>query len=684
MAQDTMTMETPRRTDATRVRDVEVVELREEVHPVPMDDTHYDLVRRAEVALAARGTQEADLLVASLAPVFWKAFRRSVAGALRRVVTALNHFMLLTVSLKGLRWRLEARRKDISFAEVIRQHGLVCQVQEVLLIHKKTGLLLSQMLQEAPATKDSDMVSSMLTVVQDFVEDSLSVGDKDRLQTIQVGDLTVWIEDGPEAVLAGILQGYPTDELRAIFRNAIARIHARFGALLAAFAGGDTTPFEQTEPILTGCLRARIRNPRETILPCTWMVLLAIGAAVGVALWTGIRQYVLWHNYIASLEAEPGIVILGHRFVPFGTSRVEGLHDPMATEPDVFHEAYGIPPGKIVRRWQPYQALIPDFVKARARRSLSPPKGVFFELEGDTLTLRGTASREWIQTAPLVARGIVGVSRLDTSGLIEEGIETEARWHEFLDAVRDEPGLVIVESGKREGKYYLVGMRDSLAADPVELLEESGIRSADVAMAWQPYHALNPEFTLARARAVLTPPNGVSLSMSNSVLVMRGEAPHDWIERAHVLARTVAGVAAVDTHGLADRELLNLNRIKAKIENQVFRFLAGAPDLWPGQQQRVAQLLRDLGTFRDRAIKLRVLYSTEIRGLTAATGNEREDKARSATLAARFREVLRMQGANPSEFVVRGMGAAYPKSAPYSDNDRTRDRCVSIAIVIRE
>ena len=51
------------------------------------------------------------------------------------------------------------------------------------------------------------MVSGMLTAIQDFVQYSFDPQSEQALNTIHVGDLTVIIEQGPLAVLAGVVRG---------------------------------------------------------------------------------------------------------------------------------------------------------------------------------------------------------------------------------------------------------------------------------------------------------------------------------------------------------------------------------------------------------------------------------------------------------------------------------------------
>ena len=49
--------------------------------------------------------------------------------------------------------------------------------------------------------QDPSLVSAMLTAIQDFVKDSFNVHKHEGLHTLEFGELTIWIEQGPTSVL---------------------------------------------------------------------------------------------------------------------------------------------------------------------------------------------------------------------------------------------------------------------------------------------------------------------------------------------------------------------------------------------------------------------------------------------------------------------------------------------------
>ncbi len=75
-------------------------------------------------------------LVDAIFPVMGPAIRKAIATALNGMVQSLNQSLTHSLSVQGLKWRLEAWRTGKSFAEVVLLHTLLYRVEQVFLIHK--------------------------------------------------------------------------------------------------------------------------------------------------------------------------------------------------------------------------------------------------------------------------------------------------------------------------------------------------------------------------------------------------------------------------------------------------------------------------------------------------------------------------------------------------------------------
>ena len=166
-----------------------------------------------------------------LYPVFLPAIRKSIGEKIDQTFQSLNESLRYIFTWRGLKWRIEAWRTGTSFAEVVLKHSLVYRVEHVFLINRNSGLLISHLAAEDATSEDPQLISSMLSAIQDFVKDSFKEKEQDGLDTIRFGELRLWSEVGPFATLVAVIRGNPPEELHEILRDRLLHIHAEFGRL---------------------------------------------------------------------------------------------------------------------------------------------------------------------------------------------------------------------------------------------------------------------------------------------------------------------------------------------------------------------------------------------------------------------------------------------------------------------
>jgi OOP family OmpA-OmpF porin len=127
----------------------------------------------------------------------------------------------------------------------------------------------------------------MLTSDQDFVQDSFKVAATDSLEALKVGDLSVWIEPGPYAIVAAVIRGSAPAGYRARLQEAVETIHLQFGAVLEAF-DGDTSGLADAKSTLESCLHAEFRaDERKPRTRSTWVIASLI--LIALLVWGGFR-----------------------------------------------------------------------------------------------------------------------------------------------------------------------------------------------------------------------------------------------------------------------------------------------------------------------------------------------------------------------------------------------------------
>lgn len=402
------------------------------------------------------------ILADALFPVIGPAIRKAIAEALSAMVQSLNQTLEHSFSPQGIRWRIEAWKTGKAYGEVVLLHTLVYKVEQVFLIHKETGLLLQHVVSGSVVVQDADMVSGMLTAIQDFVHDSFTATESSALDTLHVGDLTVWVEQGPRAVLAGVIRGTPPQEARQVFQSALENIHMEMGEELETFEG-DSAPFERCRPRLEECLLmqySQIEPKKKKITPFQILV----GALCLMLIIMGffyVRHYLRWQNYIERLGNEPGIVVTGEKRGWFKDS-IRGLRDPLAKDPAKLLPESSLDESKVTSTWQPYISLDPPIIITRAKNVLNAPSTVNFTFADGILKASGEASPQWVEQAKGLAQLLPGVTKLDFSGLGPTEIERLKNKIEDV-VIRFEPDTEKLVEGQDDALDELVSDVDKLS-----------------------------------------------------------------------------------------------------------------------------------------------------------------------------------------------------------------------------
>jgi hypothetical protein len=352
------------------------------------------------------------ILAEAIFPIIGPAIRKAIAEALSQMVQSLNQTLENSLSPKGLRWRFEAMQTGKPFAEIVMLNSLLYRVEQVFLIHKKTGILLQHVAIDATETQDSEMVSGMLTAIQDFVHDSFQTSEDATLDALKVKDLSVWIENSPDTILAAVIRGSAPLNLREIFLEAIEQIQFEQRRDLQLFEG-DTSVFDDTKPVLQECLQMQMgekeKPPAKIITPFSVLASL-LGILILIAGFFYVRDYWHWSNYVERLKNERGIVVTETNRGWF-KHEIEGLRDDLAIEPETLLSEYGYDTNNVNSQWRAFQDLEPQFVLERAKKLLNPPPNITLKLEDGVLEAHGIAENGWYLEARILAQGLAGVKK---------------------------------------------------------------------------------------------------------------------------------------------------------------------------------------------------------------------------------------------------------------------------------
>src|SRR5260221_1134653 len=367
-----------------------------------------------ETALRESVRKDPGTLADALFPVMGPAIRRSILETLRSFLESFNQVLDERLCVKGLKWRLEALRTGRLFTEVALLHSMVFRVEQVFLIHKKTGLPIGHAVASAVAMQDPSLVSGMLSAIQDFVRDSFHAAQGQGINRMNVGDMDVWIEEGPYAILACVIRGVAPRDLRDRMAEVLENVHREYYAQLDQFEG-DSAPFTKVHDEISRCLEHRYKEEAKAksfaaVYATAAIVILLAGGWLG---WRAL-QYARWDRLVNTLREQPGIVITS-----FGREHgkfvVRGLRDPLAAEPAPFIRASSVNSSDGEFHWGGYYALDDGIVEQRAKPILSPPSTAILAVKSGVLAVSGAASANWVKDIQIRGLLVPGIHAVELS-----------------------------------------------------------------------------------------------------------------------------------------------------------------------------------------------------------------------------------------------------------------------------
>jgi|CXWL01.1.fsa_nt_gi OOP family OmpA-OmpF porin len=365
------------------------------------------LTPHVQTALTSSVRRNPHVIAEAIAPIMGPAIRQAIVRTLQGMMQSFNQTIDHSLSPKGLAWRIEAWRTGRPFAEVVLLHTLRFRVEQLFLIHRDTGLLLHHVASDTAVIHDQQLVSGMLTAIQAFVQDTFSTPRGQTLNTLEVGECRVLIEQDSQAILACVVRGTAPGYLRAQVQQTLESIQLDYADAFAAF-DGNPSGFDATHDRLMECVQTQYETPRTKTSPMTWVAISVIVLSTAVWGWTSYQGNQRWQHLTQRIRTMPGVVVTTLER-DGQTVTLEGLRDPLATDPAELLADEGIPREHIISHWTPFHSLDPEFVGQRATSLLHPPGTATLHYDDGRLTASGTAPESWAVRAKQLAPLLPGV-----------------------------------------------------------------------------------------------------------------------------------------------------------------------------------------------------------------------------------------------------------------------------------
>ena len=340
------------------------------------------LVEKVEKSLQQSAEEYRKQFVDYLYPLVGSLARKFVSTFIQDFIEKTNELIENSVSVKSLNWRYRAWRSGVSFSKYVASQTYKYHIQQVLLIHRETGLLLNSVSAPTFADDNSDLVSSMLTAINDFVNDSFQKHeDPERteynLDEIKTDDFTLYLRQGPQAMLVAAVLGNISPEAKNKLQKTLENIHSGYLTELRKF-DGDSTSFYQTSNELSECLLSEEVKPPKKKKPWIAIILLGLGFCA-----FNVWIYVKWEtNYdlqkLKDLPRSAGIVLSSAEVTGLRKISATVLRDPSSLTIDEWLKQTDINKEWLNITEQAYVSLEPSVIEAKLQSVINKFKGVTY------------------------------------------------------------------------------------------------------------------------------------------------------------------------------------------------------------------------------------------------------------------------------------------------------------------
>lgn len=517
-----------------------------------------DVLPRAMVKSAEQGGQLSEAMVPTveeivrlsikrdinkfadaLFPVIGPAIRKSISETIRQMLQSLNQMLESSFSKQGLKWRFESIRTGIPYAQIVLLHSFVYRVEQAFLIHRETGLLLRHVELDESLNQNADLVSSMLSAIGDFVGDSFEVENRQALDSIQVGDFSIWIEQSPDAILALAIRGDAPNSLRTDMQTTLEKIQKQYDQELSGF-DGNTAVFELSGDLLTECMHLKYKSGVEKTSKRTGLVWLLVAILLLYWLVLSVVQSIQQNDYITRLENEPGYVIT--RVLSEGDELIiKGLRDPLSRKPEDLVALSTLNPEQVNHQLEPYQSLQTEFIHKRLIQLIDPPQNVSLEVSEGMFSVRGFASEQWIQSLTNRLALFSGITQINTSNLGSEIDLSALNMPDTVELSLDINTGQLTATGKaitswaQETRAAVSGIKGILSYDDSRLVEMVDL-------------------------SIFNAPDSIDITLNEGELIISGRAENEWIRSV------VAGV-----ENYAEIEKINIDQLVNTDEEQLIQ-----------------------------------------------------------------------------------------------------------------
>lgn len=185
---------------------------------------------------------EQNIVVDALYPIIGS----TITKYMGETISAINRQVEETLSVEGIKRKIRAKLQGVSEAELILKEALPFTIQAIFLIHKASGLIISDIQHSDAEQLEAEMIAGMLTAIRSFANDCINQsGSMTELDAIEYGTSKIILEVAGYCYLAIVVQGKPSKRFTSKMRQTFSQIIKTYGNFIERFDGDpDLIPIQ--------------------------------------------------------------------------------------------------------------------------------------------------------------------------------------------------------------------------------------------------------------------------------------------------------------------------------------------------------------------------------------------------------------------------------------------------------
>jgi len=183
-----------------------------------------------------------DAMIDSLYPIMGGMISKYVTSAIRELMETINRKIDEGLSVERIKRKIKSKITGVSETELLLEESGEALVSSLFIIHKKSGILISEAHLQESEIDDPSMIASMASAIKDFINDWIkSDTEHDEIQLLSYGNATLYIESAGSVYMIAFMDAEPDQEQRAEINRFFASLVKEYMEFLQHFDGDDSS-----------------------------------------------------------------------------------------------------------------------------------------------------------------------------------------------------------------------------------------------------------------------------------------------------------------------------------------------------------------------------------------------------------------------------------------------------------